>query len=464
MTIPGPGTASPGPDRNPGPASPESSPPGPADPVDPGTASSESSPPGPADPMDPGTASPESSPPGPADPMDPGPASPESSPPGPADPMDPGPVDPDAPLRVTTLELFFDLVFAFTLTQLAFLLVHRLSPSGALEVLLVFGVLWWMYGGYAWLTNTRAPVRTPDRLLLLVGMAGFLICGLAIPRGFGPGYTETRVALGVGYLIVVGVHSALFYRVNRNIVRVTPFNVSAALLVIGAAFVPSPASYLLWAAAVAVQWLSPLIIHPGGRFNISPAHFAERHGALVIVALGESVAAVAIGAAPAGVTFAVVLSAVLGLAVSAALWWTYFGDGDDERAEQAMAATAPGRRAGLALAIYYAHIPILLGVVALAAGTAVTIGSAAQPHPISQALAVAGGAALFLAGSAWLRWALQIGPVALRLTGAGFALATAALGVAVSAEVQGAVLLAGIVAMLAAERRASARAGGEAAS
>ena len=428
MTSPGPGTASPGPDRDRGPASPDS-----------------------------GTASP-------APDRNRGPASPDSSAASPAGPADPGITDPgDEPIRVTTLELFFDLVFAFTLTQLAFLLVHHLSPSGGLEVLLIFGVLWWMYGGYAWLTNTRAPVRTPDRLLLLVGMAGFLICGLAIPRGFGPGYTETRVALGVGYLIVVLVHSALFYWVNRNIVRVAPFNVGAALLVIGAAFVSSPASYLLWAAAVAVQWLSPLIFHPGGRFNIRPAHFAERHGALVIVALGESVAAVAIGAAPAGVTFAVVLAAVLGLAVSAALWWTYFGDGDDERAEQAMTATDPERRAGLALVIYYAHIPILLGVVALAAGTALTIGSAAQPHPASQAVAVAGGAALFLAGTAWFRWALQIGPVALRLTGAGFALATAALGVAVSAEAQGAVLLAGIVAMLAAERRASMRARAEAA-
>jgi low temperature requirement protein LtrA len=369
----------------------------------------------------------------------------------------PGP-DTDAPLRVTTLELFFDLVFAFTLTQLASLLLHHLSPSGALEVLLVFGVLWWMYGGYAWLTNTRAPVRTPDRLLLLVGMAGFLICGLAIPRGFGPGGTETRAALGAGYLIVVVVHSVLFYRVNRNIVRVTPFNVSAALLVIGAAFVPSPASYLLWVAAVAVQWLSPLILSPGGRFDIRPAHFAERHGALVIVALGESVAAVGIGAAPAGLTFAVVLPAVLGLAVSAALWWTYFGDGDDERAEQAMAATPPVRRAGLALATYYAHIPILLGVVTLAAGTAVTIGNPGQPHPARQAVAVAGGAALFLAGSAWFRQALRIGPVVLRLAAAAFALATAALGAAVSVEAQFAVLLAGLVAMLGAERRASVRA------
>jgi low temperature requirement protein LtrA len=207
---------------------------------------------------------------------------------------------------------------------------------------------------------------------------------------------------------------------------------------------------------VAIQWLSPLIIHPGGRFNIQPAHFAERHGALVIVALGESVAAIGIGAAPAGVTFAVALAAVLGLAVSAALWWTYFGDGDDERAEQAMSATEPARRAGLALATYYSHVPILLGVVALAAGAFLTIGNPARPG--GEAIAIAGGAALFLAGSAWFRRALRIGPIALRLAGAAFALATAALGATVSAEAQLAVLLAGLVAMLAAERRASARA------
>jgi low temperature requirement protein LtrA len=381
-----------------------------------------------------------------------------SGPSSPATPRDPGGTETEEPFRVTTLELFFDLVFAFTLTQLASLLEHRFLPSSALEVLLVFGVLWWMYGGYAWLTNLRPPLRTPERLLLLVGMAGFLVCGLAIPDGFGPGNTGDRAALGLGYLLVVVVHGALFYRVNQNIVRVTPFNITAALLVIGAAFIPVPAAYLLWAAAVALQWFSPLITHPGGRFDIRPAHYAERTGALVIVALGESVAAIGIGAAPAGVTFPVALAAVLGLAVSAALWWTYFGDGDDERAEQSMSAADMSRRAPLALATYYAHVPILLGVVTLAAGAFLTIGHAGRAHHGGEAIAVAGGAALFLAGTAWNRLALRIGAVALRLAGAAFVLATAALGATVSTEAQLAVLLAGLVAMLAAERRASARA------
>jgi low temperature requirement protein LtrA len=360
---------------------------------------------------------------------------------------------------VTTLELFFDLVFAFTITQLTALLVHRFSAAGALEVVLVFGVLWWMYGGYAWLTNARAPDQTLDRLLLLAGMAGFLVAGLAIPRGFGPGDTGSRVALGVGYLVVVTIHSALFYRVNHNIVRVTPFNVTSALLVIAAAFTATPAAWLLWAAAVAIQWLSPLITLPGGRFDIRPAHFAERHAALVIVALGESIAAIGIAAAPAGVTVSVALSAVLGLALSAALWWSYFGADEDKRAEEAMAATSRPRRAGLALAVYYAHIPMLLGVVALAAGVKLTLGHLAQPHPAAHAIAVAGGAALFLAGTAWLRRAEAIGPVRMRLAGAVFALATVALGAAVSVEAQLAVLLAGIVAMLCAERYGLARAG-----
>ena len=376
--------------------------------------------------------------------------------------MTPAEQTPGAPLRVSTLELFFDLVFAFTLTQLSALLDDaRFSAPSIGQVLLVFGVLWWMYGGYAWLTNTRTPDRTRKRLLLLLGMAGFLVVGLAIRNGFGDSRSATSgIFLGLGYLVVVCVHGGLYYRVNRNIVRVLPVNLASALLVLVAGFTSGLAAYLLWTAALAIQVLSPLVVRVGGRFEIAPAHFAERHGALVIVALGESVAAVGIGAAEHPLDLPTVLAAVLGLAVSAALWWVYFGGADDDRAAEAMTRAPRLRRPSLALSAYfYPHIPILLGVVALAAGVKLTIGHAAQPHPAAQALAIGAGAALFLAGHAAFRLALHLGTPWPRLAAAVFALATAALGATVSIEAQLVVLLAGLVVMLSLEGRRAAGTG-----
>lgn len=372
--------------------------------------------------------------------------------------MTPEQPTPDAPLRVSTLELFFDLVFAFTLTQLATLLDDSdISAASIAQVLLVFGVLWWMYGGYAWLTNTRTPDRAPERLLLLVGMAGFLVVGLAIRNGFGTGRSvSSGIFLGLGYLVVVCVHAGLYYRVNRNIVRVFPVNLASALLVLLAGLTTGLAAYLLWTAALAVQVLSPLVVRVGGRFEIGPAHFAERHGALVIVALGESVASVGIGAAAQPLDGQIVLAAVLGLAVSAALWWVYFGGADDERAGQAMAEAPRERRPGLALSAYfYPHIPILLGVVGLAAGVKQTIGHA-QSHPAAPALAIGAGVALFLAGHAAFRRALHLGTPWPRLVTALFALATAAVGATASIEAQLFLLLAGLAGLLSLDRRRTA--------
>ena len=167
----------------------------------------------------------------------------------------------------------------------------------------------------------------------------------------------------------------------------------------------------------------------------------------------ESVASVGIGAAEHPLDAQIVLAAVLGLGVSAALWWIYFGGADDELAAVAMTRAPRTRRPSLALSAYfYPHIPILLGVVGLAAGVKLTIGHAAQPHPAAQALAIGGGAALFLAGHAAFRRVLRLGPVWPRLVTALFALATAALGATVAIEAQLIVLLAGLAAMLAAER------------
>ena len=371
---------------------------------------------------------------------------------GPSTEAEPPPPDDDQPLRVSTLELFFDLVFVFAITQLTGILARDMTLAGALRVLLIFGVLWWMYGGYVWLTNARTPSRTPERLLLLLGMAGFLIVGLAIPQAFG----RDGVALGLGYLVVVGVHTWLYQRVNKNIMRVAPFNVAAALLIIGAGLVKGQAAYALWAAALAVQWLSPLLFPVRGRFAIRPDHFTERHGALVIIVFGESVADIGIGIGTAGhavaVTVSLAVSATLGLALAAALWWTYFGVGDDERAEQALTRADPAARPGLALAAYfYAYIPLLLGIVTVAAGLRQAIGHAGSTLPYPACLALAGGVALYLAGDVAFRRALRIGPQRYRTAAAVVALAVSAVGVVVSVDAEIALLAVIVAAALAAE-------------
>lgn len=388
--------------------------------------------------------------------LEPGPAGGPQAAPGSAGAAEP-------PLRVTTLELFFDLVFAFILTQLTALLTRPGQvAAGIAQVLLIFGLLWWMYGAYAWLTNARPPLHTAERLMLLVAMAGFLTVGLAIPDGFH----RSGLALGLGYLTVVLVHSLLYFRVNRNIIRIAPFNITSALLVTTAGALArspgstGPAGYALWIAALAVQLGSPLVVHPKGLFELRPAHFVERHSALVIVALGESVAAIGIGAARlaghAGQLSArLVTAALLGLAIAAALWWVVFGDGDEDEAERVLSAQTSERRTALALSAYfYGNIPLLLGIVAVAAGVqqAIEYSARLSAGPVSAAAVLAVGAALFLAGDVAFRLQLRTGPVRLRIAAAVLALATTAAGALVALELQLALLTAILMAMLVLER------------
>ncbi|WP_433179260.1 low temperature requirement protein A [Actinoallomurus sp. CA-150999] len=353
--------------------------------------------------------------------------------------------------RVTTLELFFDLVFVFTITQLTSVLVHELSPLGLLRVVVLFGVLWWIYSGYAWLTNTVAPTTTGRRLLLLVGMAGFLIMALATPRAFDGG----GVAWGLGYLIVVLVHGSLYVQANRNFWRVLPANVVAAALVIGAGLLSGAWTYALWIAAVLVPIVLPYIVRPGGRFMLRAAHIVERHGLLVLITLGESVVAIGIGLPDEPLTVGTTLAAVLGLALVAALWWTYFAE-DDVRAEHALTAMDDARRTGAIMnGYFYAHIPVMIGVVAAAAGVKKAMGHAAEPLHAGPAIALGAGVAAYLVGDAAFRRTLRIGALAPRVGAAALCLATIALGVQVAAEAELIALVLVIVAALIVERRLS---------
>jgi low temperature requirement protein LtrA len=362
--------------------------------------------------------------------------------------------------RVTTLELFFDLVFVFTLTQLTALLAGELHIESAARVVLVFVVLFWMYGGYAWLTNAVPPDRPGRQLLLLLGMGAFLVCALAIPRAFDGG----GVAFGIGYLLVVLVHSGLYTQVYGTGVlsRLAPLNVASALCVTLAGLFAGPIVYALWVLAIAIQFVTPLLARSGTAFEIRPAHFVERHGLLLIVALGESVIAIGIGLGDLALGPDAFAAALLGLALAAALWWAYFA-GDEGGAERTMAAASAGQRFGLAInGYFFAFIPMLLGIVVLAAGVKKSIGNLGIGLDPAPALALAGGVTLFLVGDVAFRRVMAIRPVAPRAAGAILALGTIVLGLLVGAGAQLVALVAILAIVLAAEARArmAAAAGG----
>jgi low temperature requirement protein LtrA len=332
-------------------------------------------------------------------------------------------------IRVSTLELFFDLVFVFTLTQLTDVLVHHLDAVGAVRVLLMLGVIWWMYGGYAWLTNAVAPSSTTRRTMLLTGMAGFLVIALAIPGAFdGDGWL-----FGIGYFVVSLVHTLLFIHAGRADVLTAmralgPLNLVSATLVLAGGFTPGVFRYVLWAAAFVLQVATPYL-HRIHLHSINTGHFVERHGLVIIVAIGESIVAIGLGFAGHDLDFGAVAVAVLGLTISYYLWWAYFA-GDDERSEHALAEISdPLRKARVALRGWaYAHFPMLVGIIVLATGVKKTVGYAFEPLAWAPATAIAVGAALFLLGHAWFLRILRIDGVVHRLAAAAGVLATIPLG------------------------------------
>jgi low temperature requirement protein LtrA len=353
---------------------------------------------------------------------------------------------------VSTLELFFDLVFVFTITQLSTLLVHETSWRGVLQAVLMLGVIWWMYDGYAWLTNAAPPDRPVRRVFLLAAMAAFLVLALAIPQAF----RGSGASFGIAYVAIVLIHSGLFassssQKITRAIMRLGPVNLVSAMFLLAGGIAGDTAQYVLWTIGFLSEWLTPLILQSGG-FLIAPSHFVERHGLVVIIAIGESVVAVGIGAAGLPVDFALVAVAVLGLMLSACLWWAYFGSGDADRAEVALGLAPAGERQWIAVKAFgYWHMPILFGVIAIAAALRHAVGHASAELTTERALLLGCGAALFLVGDVMYRATLKIGRGPWRLVAAALALATIPLGHWASAAAQLGALVAVVAAALAAE-------------
>ncbi|WP_410817806.1 low temperature requirement protein A [Micromonospora sp. 050-3] len=364
--------------------------------------------------------------------------------------------------RVTLDEVFFDVVFVLTVTQLAHALETHLNWAGFGRSALILGLLWYLYTGYAWLNNHLPPRQNATRLLLFAGMAGFLLSAVALPDAL----TGGGALFAVGYLAVVAVHLILFLHTNARsgALRLAPYNLTAALLVLVAAAFTGPAVPALWAAAVFTQsvlpYLLPRLSWTGvpDAFHLRPAHFVERHGLLVIVALGESVVTIGMGVPADEPTAATAAAIVLALAVPVALWWTYFTD--TRPATAALAAAAPAARSQMAARTYvFPHFLLLLGVISTVAGLHAAVARPDEPATTGAALALGGGVALYLVGIAAVRRALRVPIPLARLVAAVAALATVAIGVTLPVTVQLVTTIAILVLMLVTDTRRSTRRG-----
>jgi low temperature requirement protein LtrA len=358
-------------------------------------------------------------------------------------------LEPDRSARVSTLELFFDLVFVFTITQLTNVLVSGGDKTAIAQVVVMFAAIWWMYDAYAWLTNAIATDHLRHRLLLIGGMGGFLVIALAVPQAFdGEG-----LAFGLGWAVVVALHGAMYVRGTslsevRAILRVIPFSlVGVVLLIVGGAF-GGDVQWVTWTLTAALVWITPWVASTEG-FVVQPRHFVERHGLVVIVALGESIVVIG-AAAELELDAGVVLVALLALALSASLWWVYFSD--EGAVEQAMVDAPEKERPRLGLTAFgYWHYGLLLGIVATAAGLKKAVGDPYEPLGGLIAVELAVGVAVFLLCEVGFRRTLGIGRSGIRIAAAVAALATIPLGTELDAKAEiGA--LAGVVTLaLAAE-------------
>jgi low temperature requirement protein LtrA len=357
----------------------------------------------------------------------------------------------DDELRVSTLELFFDLVFVFTITQLTAVLIERPDGEALAQVVLMLAAIWWMYGAFAWLTNAVPPDRTALRLPLLGGMLAFFAISLTIPTAF----TEDGVVFACAYLVVIAVHTVLYMQsATWTVAGVWSFarmNLVVGALILVGALIGGTGEYVIWSLAVVLFVIVPALV-PEEAGWIRPSHFVERHGLVMIVALGESVVAVGIGASHIDISWQMLAVAALGLTLSAQLWWVYFM-GDQEEAEGALRAMVPTRRQFYEtnVAYYWAHLLMLLGIVSIAAGLEHAISHPFDSLSFARALELSGGAALYLVGHAFFRSVLGLSFKPWRAIALVLALATIPLGTGTSALVQLAVLVAALGVCIAGE-------------
>jgi low temperature requirement protein LtrA len=300
--------------------------------------------------------------------------------------------------RVTPIELFFDLVFVFSLTQVTALMNHDLTLHGILRGLLVLALLWWCWVGYAWLGNVVQADEGFGRVAMFGAMAAMFVLALTVPEAFHdlPG--------GLDGPVVLAMASADDPGLRRQLFRFAPSVLGSTALLVVASQMDGVAQTWMWVAVLVVDYVGTIMAGASGWRLYSASHFAERHGLIILIALGESIVSIGAGVASLPISWAIIAASILGLTIAGALWWTYF-DVTSIVAERALRRAEGEQRARMARDAYsYLHLPMMMGIVLVALGMKQVMESVggAEGHSVSDPLApvplraMYAGAALYL--------------------------------------------------------------------
>ena len=307
----------------------------------------------------------------------------------------------DAEARVSPLELFFDLVFVYALTQVTAFMADDPTFAGMGRGLMILAILWWAWSGYAWLTSTVDPELGAPRIVIFLAMGAFLVVALATPGAFG----DDGVLWGLAYFAVRILHVALFWVAGRGDaalrrqVRSLLWSAipGAGLIIVASAAFDGTARDLLWAAALVLDYGIVLSFGVEG-WHVHAEHFAERFGLVVIIALGESVVAIGVGAEDLGTTVEELAAAGLALAIVCMLWWAYF-DLFALVAERKFREAVGVEQLRIARDSYaLLHFLLIAGIVLFALGVKKLLEHPGDPLKDMPVVALCGGLAVYALG------------------------------------------------------------------
>jgi low temperature requirement protein LtrA len=326
--------------------------------------------------------------------------------------------------RVTPLELFFDLVFVLALTQCTELMAEGHTWHGLGQGLLALAALWWAWVGYAWLTSVVDPEEGAARLVIFIATAGMLVAALCVPEAFG----EQGLTFAVAYGVVRIAQILLFVLASDDEEdlrkSVTGLAVSTAIgvaLLVVASFLDGWPQSAMWLVAILLDCGGPLLFGSSG-WKLVPNHFSERHGLIVIIALGESLVAIAVGA-EVGLSGLAIAAAVIGTFLAASLWWIYFDVLAPAASRQLELAPIGKEQNEMARDAYsFLHFVLVAGVAVTAVGLKAVLAHVDAPLDSVSATTLIGGTAAFLLGTVAFKLRVGLGLSKWRLLAAAVVL------------------------------------------